>query len=67
MYVGTPDGHVLLYVIEKLKAPDVKTTFVSYLALTSYISPLKLLSYVISSFLHANTTILIIISFLIQP
>ena len=29
MYVGTPDGHVLLYVIEKQKSSDGKTTFVS--------------------------------------
>jgi hypothetical protein len=30
MYVGTPDGHVLLYVIEKQKSSDGKTTFVSF-------------------------------------
>eukprot|EP00026_Physarum_polycephalum_P001849 Phypoly_transcript_01852.p1 GENE.Phypoly_transcript_01852~~Phypoly_transcript_01852.p1 ORF type:complete len:921 (+),score=179.80 Phypoly_transcript_01852:230-2992(+) len=29
MYVGTPDGHVLLYVIEKQKSSDGKTTFKS--------------------------------------
>ncbi len=29
LYVGTTDGHVLLYVIEKQKNPDGKTSFVS--------------------------------------
>lgn len=47
MYVGTPDGHVLLYVIEKQKTPDGKTAFVS---LIISFSP----NYILRLYLHPN-------------